>query len=86
MPGNKRGGIWFREVVHGAVASVPKMMLATKRVVENEKALVDCSLACGGLAGRCAGFNVSEPTRATAGSNERIDADSSGADDGRRLC
>ena len=84
--GTNAAGFGFAEVVHGAVASMLKMMPAIRRVVENEKARVDCGLASGGNAGRCAGFNVSEPTRAIPGSNERIDADSSGADDGRLLC
>lgn len=86
MLGNKCGSIWFRGSGARRGCIRAEMMPATKRVVENEKARFDCGLACGGIAGRCAGFNVSEPTRAVAWSNERIDADSSGADDGRLLC
>ena len=74
----------FAEVVHGAVATVSKQVLVTKRVVENEKARVDCSVARSGIAGRCAGFNVSEP-RVVAWSNQWIDGDASGADDRRLL-
>lgn len=79
---NKQVAIWLRGIGHGAVVPVPKQLPATNTDDGDEEARVDCSLSCGGIAGRRAGFNVIEPTRVVARSNRRIGADASGTDDG----
>jgi hypothetical protein len=80
---NKQVAIWLRGN-RCTARQTYRQLPATNTDNGNEEARVDCSLSCGGVARRRAGFNVIEPTRVVARSNRRIGGDA-GGNNGRLL-